>query len=164
MRSVYNTGAMIRIRHLLAQRLTNPAVASLLLLVVAFRLLLPPGLMLSQSTGADIGGLVICSGHGALFDSGVAISADPAVRTARADLVNALGHFTSHAGYPQSGDICPFSAAFAVGIAITLLVTACWLRSIASTRAARPADAVSPAAPPTFGPLGARAPPSFAPF
>ncbi|WP_175907249.1 MULTISPECIES: DUF2946 family protein [Burkholderia] len=152
-------GAMIRLRRLLAQRLTNPAVASLLLLVVAFRLLLPPGLMLSPSTSANLGDLVICSGHGALFDDTVAMRAAPATTVAVSDLTNALGSADSHADHSHSGDICPFSATLAMSIAVTVLVTAYWLQSIASTRAPRPADDAGPAVTPTYGPFGARAPP-----
>ncbi|WP_414449250.1 hypothetical protein AB4851_25180 [Burkholderia sp. 22PA0099] len=69
---------MIRLRHLLAQRLTHPAAASLLLLVVAFRLLLPPGLMLAPSTGERGVDLSICSGHGALFGDAPATCAHSA--------------------------------------------------------------------------------------
>ncbi|MBY4869671.1 MULTISPECIES: DUF2946 family protein [Burkholderia] len=150
---------MIRLRQLLAQRLTHPAVASLLLLVVAFRLLLPPGLMLSPSTSANIGDLVICSGHGALLDDTVAISAAPAATVAASDLANALGSAESHADHSHSGDICPFSATLAISVAVTVLVTAYWLQSITSTRVPRPANDACPAVTATFGPFGARAPP-----
>ncbi len=155
---------MIRLRHLLARHLTNPAAASLLLLLVAFRLLLPPGLMLAPSTGADAGGLVICSGHGALFDDVTGgSSADPAARAAAADLARALAPSTDHADHADprahAGDLCPFSAALAIGVAAVLLVTALWLRTATGASRARPADDVLPATAPARGPLGARAPP-----
>jgi hypothetical protein len=153
----YNTRAMLQIRHLLAQRLTNPAVVTLLLLVVAFRLLLPPGLMLSPSTGTAGGDLAICSGHGALFGS--AISATPAAKAAAENLAKAFTSSTRQADHPHAGDLCPFSAALAVGLATTLPVRAHWLHIAVSAKTARPADGVFPAAAPTRGQLGARAPP-----
>ncbi|MEK6346738.1 MAG: hypothetical protein V4764_04625 [Burkholderia sp.] len=150
---------MIRLRHLLARRLTHPAAASLLLLVVAFRLLLPPGLMLSESPATDGGGLVICSGHGALADDTLGLSLDPAAKAAAADLAHALAGSPAPADHAHSGDICPFSAALAFGVALTLLVSVHWLRARTRARPVRPADDALLAAAPSSGPLGARAPP-----
>lgn len=150
---------MLRIRHLLAQRLTNPAVATLLLLVVAFRLLLPPGLMLSPSTGTAGGDLAICSGHGTLFDDTSAISATSAARAAAENLTKALASSTQQADHPHAGDLCPFSAGLAIGLATTLPVGAQWLRVAVGARTARPANDLFPATAPTRGLLGARAPP-----
>jgi hypothetical protein len=76
------------------QRQTNPAAAILLLLVVAFRLLLPPGLMLSRSTYSAGNELTICSGQGALFDNTSATGANPASKIAAKDLVEALARST----------------------------------------------------------------------
>jgi hypothetical protein len=156
---VYNTRAMLRIRHLLAQRLTNPAVTSLLLLVVAFRLLLPPGLMLSPSTGVARGDLAICSGHGALVDDPSTISANPVAKAAVENLANAFAGSPQHADHVHASDLCPFSAALAIGVATSPLVLAHWLRLTASAVTARPTDDAFPSAAPTHGPLGARAPP-----
>ncbi|SKC99214.1 hypothetical protein SAMN05445504_7653 [Burkholderia sp. CF099] len=150
---------MIRIHQLLAQRQTNPAAAILLLLVVAFRLLLPPGLMLSQSTGSGGNELTICSGHGALFDNTSAISADPALKVAAKDLAEALDRSTQLTGHQHTSDLCPFSTALAICLATTLLFAAHWLGIVVSATIAHPADDVVPAAAPTHGLLGARAPP-----
>jgi hypothetical protein len=150
---------MIRIHQLLAQRSTNPAVAMLLLLVVAFRLLLPPGLMLSQSTGSVGNELTICSGHGALFDNTSATSTDPASKTAAKDLAEALARSTQLPDHQHAGELCPFSAAFATGLIATLLFSAHWLGIVVSARVAHPVDDVISAVEPTRGFLGARAPP-----
>ncbi|MBN3728184.1 hypothetical protein, partial [Burkholderia sp. Ac-20379] len=107
---------MLRLRHLLAQRLTHPALASWLLLIVAFRLLLPPGLMLAPSTGGSGVDLSICSGHGALFGdapalAGVHRSADPGAQAAEAELAQALAGSPHHpapdADAQHAGDLCP---------------------------------------------------------
>lgn len=150
---------MLRIRHLLAQRLTNPAVTSLLLLVVAFRLLLPPGLMLSPSTSAARGNLAICSGHGALFDGTATISADPAAKAAAENLADAFANSTQYADHLHASDLCPFSAALAISVVTTPLVLAHWLRIAVSALTAHPTDDALPAATSAHGPLGARAPP-----
>lgn len=154
---------MIRLRHLLAQRLTNPAVALLLLLIVAFRLLLPPGLMLASSSGVDGIDLAICSGHGPLFSVPAARSDDLAAQAAAADLAHALAS-SPHQADPQqhAGDLCPFSAALALGLVSALPVPTYWLR-IAAVRCSAPADDAPMAAAPARGPLGARAPPSVFP-
>ncbi|HDV8349160.1 hypothetical protein [Burkholderia vietnamiensis] len=163
LRYVYNTRAMIRIRHLLARRLTNPAVAALLLLVVAFRLLLPPGLLLAPNSGADGIDLAICSGHGPLFNLPVAHSDDLAAQAAAADLAHALTSSTHRADPQQhAGDLCPFSAALAIGLVSALPVPAHWLRTAAGGCAA-PADDIPTATAPARGPLGARAPPPVFP-
>ncbi|MEK6423722.1 MAG: hypothetical protein V4801_29380 [Burkholderia gladioli] len=161
---------MLRLRSLLAQRLTHPAVASLLLLIVAFRLLLPPGLMLAPSTGGSGVDLSICSGHGAWFATGPALaggghSADPGAQAAEADLARALAgspHPAPNADAQHAGDLCPFSAAFAVGLAPALPLPAYWLRLVTGARRPFPADDASPAASPVHGALGARAPPRLA--
>ncbi|WP_414445328.1 hypothetical protein [Burkholderia sp. 22PA0106] len=162
---------MIRLRHLLAQRLTHPAAASLLLLVVVFRLLLPPGLMLAPSIGGRGVDLSICSGHGALFGDAPTLggngngsrSADPAAQAAEADLAKALAgsppHPAPHANTQHAGDLCPFSAALAIGLAPTLPLPAYWLRLATGARRPFPADEAPPSASPVHGSLGARAPP-----
>jgi hypothetical protein len=150
---------MIRLRHLLAQRMTNPVVASLLLLAVAFRLLLPPGLMLAPSTGTDSIGLAICSGHGALFDNASTPSLAPAAQAAATDLANALaGSTPSTDDHQHAGDLCPFSAALAIGLATALPPLVHALRAIVRGQLT-PADDSLPATGPAHGPLGARAPP-----
>ncbi|WP_246792428.1 hypothetical protein [Burkholderia perseverans] len=150
---------MTRIRHLLARRLTNPLVASLLLLAVAFRLLLPPGLMLAPSTGTDGVGLAICSGHGALFDDVSTLSLAPAAQAAATDLANALaGSAPSTDDHSHAGDLCPFSAALAIGLATALPPLVHALRAIMRGQPS-PADDSLPASGPAHGPLGARAPP-----
>jgi len=154
---------MLQLRHLLAQRLTNPAVAALLLLVVAFRLLLPPGLMLAPSTGTAGDVLAICSGHGELFADNLAVSSTPAAKAAAENLAKAFNTSTQQTDHSHTGDLCPFSAALAVGLGNTLPVGAHWLRFTVSARTVRPADDSSPAAAPTRGLLGARAPPIAAP-
>lgn len=153
---------MIRIRRMLARSRTNLAVATLLLLIVAFRLLLPPGLMLTPSTGTTGDEPVICSGHGTLFDGTSAISADPAAKTAAENLAEALARSTGLADHGHATDLCPFSAALALGHVTTLPLGANRLGIFLSARLARPVNAVVPAAP-THGLLGARAPP-FLPF
>ncbi|WP_186012628.1 hypothetical protein [Burkholderia gladioli] len=163
LRSLYNTRAMIRIRHLLARHLTNPAVAALLLLVVAFRLLLPPGLMLAPTSGPDSIDLAICSGHGPLTNLLAGRSSDFAAQAAAANLAHALAGSTHQADPQQhAGDLCPFSAALAIGLAGALPPPAHWLR-IAAARCAAPADDTPTAAAPAHGPLGARAPPFASP-
>lgn len=159
---------MTRLRHLLAQRLTHPAAASLLLLVVAFRLLLPPGLMLAPSAGGSGVDLSICSGHGALFDNASALDggnrrADPGAQAAEADLAKALAGSphppAPHADAQHAGDLCPFSAALAIGLAPALPLPAYWLRIATAARPPFPTNDASPAASPVHGSLGARAPP-----
>ncbi|MBN3726534.1 DUF2946 family protein [Burkholderia sp. Ac-20379] len=149
---------MIRLRRLLAQRLTNPAVAALLLLIVAFRLLLPPGLMLATSTGADAAGFAICGGHGALF-ADAATQGGVSVQAA-ADLAAALAGSEPSSAHPHGGDLCPFSAALAIGLAATLPPPAYWLRIAGGNRPPRPDHAILQGSSPARGPLGARAPPS----
>lgn len=134
----------------------------LLLLVVAFRLLLPPGLMLSPSTGVAGNGLAICSGHGALFDGAAAISTDPAAKATADDLANALGQSTPPGDHERAGDTCPFSVALALGLTTSVVPGAGWLSILVCATFARPVNAVVIPAP-TRGLLGARAPP-FATF
>ncbi|WP_414441886.1 hypothetical protein [Burkholderia sp. 22PA0106] len=153
---------MIRLRHLLTQRMTNPAVAALLLLIVAFRLLFPPGLMLATSTRAETAGFVICSGHGALFDEATTggVSVSPAAQAAADDLAKALAGSAPPAAHPHGGDLCPFSAAPAVGLAAALPQPAYWLRIATGNHPPCPDHLILPNSGPALGPLGARAPPS----
>lgn len=132
---------MIRIHQLLAQRLTNPA-ASMLLLVVAFRLLLPPGLLLSQSTRSAGNELTICNGHSALFDNTSTISADSASKVAEKDLAEALARSTQQAGHQHASDLCPFRTALAICLPTTLLFAAHWLGIVVSATP-DPSDRIS---------------------
>ncbi len=152
---------MIRLRHLLAQRVTNPAVAALLLLIVAFRLLLPPGLMLATSTRAATAGFTICGGHGALFAATAmqGVGGDQAAQAA-ADLATALAGSTPPSADQHGGDLCPFSAALSIGLAATLPPPADWLRIASGKPLPRPGHDILPSHRPAHGPLGARAPPS----
>ncbi|WP_459625036.1 hypothetical protein [Burkholderia sp. 3C] len=153
---------MIRLRHLLARRVTNPAVAALLLLIVAFRLLLPPGLMLATSTRAEAAGFVICGGHGALFDETAprGVSVDHAAQAAAADLAAALTGSPPPSAHPHGSDLCPFSAALGIGLATVLPMPAYWLRIATGNHPPRLAQPIRPGNDPARGPLGARAPPA----
>ncbi|AJY63729.1 hypothetical protein EFP20_10015 [Burkholderia glumae] len=158
----YNTAAMSRLRPLLARRANHPLLSALMLCVLAFRLILPTGLMLDTSAGGGWPGLVICTGHGPLEATGAAAQAAAALEQALAATPGRAGALDApHAGLMQGGELCPFSAAFAIAIPFAVLACLRWTRLTIVGRRAAP-RMTRPRRPPHHARPGARAPPDYA--
>lgn len=148
---------MNRLRHLLAQRANHPVLSALILCVLAFRLILPAGLMLDTSTDSGAAGLAICSGHGPLDLSSAAAQATD-------DLSRALAQSPDqhHARANAHGELCPFSASLASAITLAVLVAVLWSGLGVVARCAAPRNERFRPHPAHARP-GARAPPRFVP-
>lgn len=126
------------------------------------RLLIPTGLMLDASAGADSFGLVMCSGHGPLdlsaLTSANGTSADDAFKAA-------AGSDDAHRGTPSadsaSSEVCPFSAVglLAFTTAAILLVFCHFATVVTSWRVRFAVVTIKRL---FSAPQGARAPPAFA--
>ncbi|GAB7539232.1 DUF2946 family protein [Burkholderia sp. 22PA0099] len=148
---------MNRLRHLLAQRANHPLLSALILCVLAFRLILPAGLMLDTSADSGAAGLAICSGHGPLDLTSAATQAAD-------DLSRALTQSpdSHHARGSAHGELCPFSASLASAITLAVLVAVLWNGlGVVARRAAPRIVRFRP--PPAHARPGARAPPRFVP-
>ncbi|ALK33233.1 hypothetical protein [Burkholderia plantarii] len=156
---------MSRLRHLLARRANHPLLSALILGVLAFRLIFPTGLMLDPSADGGWPGLVICTGHGPLAPTGAAARAADALEQALAATPGHSDAFGSvdphHAGAMQGGQLCPFSAAFAIAITFAVLACLRWARVTVVTRRA-PSRLTRPRRQAHHARPGARAPPRFA--
>ncbi|MEK6350063.1 MAG: DUF2946 family protein [Burkholderia sp.] len=158
---------MNRLRHLLARRANHPVLSALILCVLAFRLILPAGLMLDTSTGDGAAGLAICSGHGPLDLTSASLtstSLTPAAAQAADALARALSQSPDphHARGNAHGELCPFSASLASAITLAVLVAVLWSGlGVVARRAAPRIVRFRPH--PAHARPGARAPPRFVP-
>ncbi|MBI0330074.1 hypothetical protein [Burkholderia plantarii] len=157
---------MSRLRPLPARRANHPLLSALILCVLAFRLIFPTGLMLDTSADGGWPGLVICTGHGPLAptDAAAAQAADALEQALAATPghSDAFGSADPHrAGAMQGGELCPFSAAFAVAIPFAVLACLLWACITVVTRRVTP-RVVRPRRQPHHARPGARAPPRFA--